>query len=406
MMHAIDKIQSQDQVQRLAETEALSQGYLEFLSDNHWIDQSYYEKISDLSVHPKLIESVSDRLKVVYSPLHGTGYIPVTHVLKKHKLRHLYLVEEQCVYDPDFSTLTSANPEERSAFERAIELGKKTRSGIVLATDPDADRVGIGVFLKDSHCVLLDGNQIGVLLLYYLLSEQPNPQGFVVSSLVSTRLAERICADFGVEHVEVLTGFKHIAHCIQEKTDATKTTQKAQRYLFGFEESFGYNAADFVRDKDGISTCLLLTELAAFCLKKGQTLLDYLDEIYLRYGYSKEASASLTLTGVEGQHRIKKILKCFRQDPPASFGGFPVTHCQDFEQPQKRLPTANLLLFSLNEGSKIIIRPSGTEPKIKFYIHCFTPVDGSRQRLKHVKKDVNTKLEHLQQACLDASTLK
>lgn len=349
--------------------------YIEIIGEA--IDQKYLEEMKSVTINPELIQRTGKDLRLVFTPLHGTGQMLGERALKQAGFEKFVLVPEQAVADPNFSTVKSPNPEEHLAFEYAIELGKKEGAELLVATDPDADRLGAAVLMPNGEYQVLTGNQLGAIMIDYILQalkEQGTlpENGVVLKSIVSSELATAIAKAFEIEMVDVLTGFKFIAEKIhQYEMDHSHT------FLFGFEESYGYLVKPFVRDKDAIQALVLLSEVAAFYKEKGQNLYDALQDIFKRYGYFEEKTISITMSGIEGSEKIKALMSRFRSETPTEFGGVAVSVTEDFKE-QVRLseqgrevmeyPVSDVLKYKLADGSWIAIRPSGTEPKIKFYI--------------------------------------
>ncbi|MFS7388111.1 phospho-sugar mutase [Carnobacterium maltaromaticum] len=342
------------------------------------VDAPYLELVKTVTVNSDLVKEMSKEMKLVFTPLHGTGQMLGERALKNAGFASISVVPEQAIPDPNFPTIKSPNPEEHSAFEYAIRLGEKENADVLVATDPDADRLGIAVKVPAGHYEVLSGNQIASLMLHYLLTAQKEAgtlpsNGVVLKSIVSSELATAIAKSFSIKMVDVLTGFKFIAEKIKQyEMDHTQT------FLFGFEESYGYLVKPFVRDKDAIQTLVLVAEVAAFYKKQGKTMYDGLQDIYATYGYYEEKTISVTLAGIEGSAKIKALMAKFREEAPIEFAGISVASMEDFDASQRiysdgkvetiDMPAANVLKYSLADGSWIAIRPSGTEPKIKFYI--------------------------------------
>lgn len=342
------------------------------------VDAPYLELVKTVTVNSDLVKDMSKEMKLVFTPLHGTGQMLGERALKNAGFASISVVPEQAIPDPNFPTIKSPNPEEHSAFEYAIRLGEKENADVLVATDPDADRLGIAVKVPAGHYEVLSGNQIASLMLHYLLTAQKEAgtlpsNGVVLKSIVSSELATAIAKSFSIKMVDVLTGFKFIAEKIKQyEMDHTQT------FLFGFEESYGYLVKPFVRDKDAIQALVLVAEVAAFYKKQGKTMYDGLQDIYATYGYYEEKTISVTLAGIEGSAKIKALMAKFREEAPIEFAGISVASMEDFDASQRiysdgkvetiDMPAANVLKYSLVDGSWIAIRPSGTEPKIKFYI--------------------------------------
>ena len=343
------------------------------------VDTVYLENIKSVTVDQDVIERTKDSLKLIFTPLHGTGQMIGERALEQAGFKNVLVVPEQKNPDANFSTVKSPNPEEASAFEYAIALGEKENADLLLATDPDADRLGAVARQKNGEFAVLSGNQLGSLMVHYLLkakkaqNELPE-NGVVIKSIVSSELATEICEKFDVEMINVLTGFKFIA----EQIKGFEENNNNKSFIFGFEESYGYLVKPFVRDKDAIQSLLLLSEIAAHYKEKDQTLFDAIEEIYEEFGYFEEKTISITMSGITGLEKIKQLMSGVRADIPTVFGETKVSYYEDYDS-QKRhylsgvsedltLPPSNVLKFFLEDGSWIAIRPSGTEPKVKFYL--------------------------------------
>lgn len=357
--------------------EAKAKGLLHIIG-NKEVDDDYIAQVKTLCVNPEMLAREGGSLSIVYTPLHGSGNVPVRRILKEVGITHVSVVKEQELPDPNFSTLKVPNPEDPSAFTLAMKLADEVGADVIFGTDPDCDRLGVAVRDKEGKFQLLTGNQIGCVLLHYILSSRKAQgtlpaNGAAVKSIVSTSLANRICEDYGVEMFETLTGFKFIGEKIQQFQDTGSHT-----FLFGFEESYGFLSSTFVRDKDGVNASLLIAELAASCKAQGITLYDRLQEIFARYGTFVEKVVSTTLPGKDGVARMQQIMKDLRAEAPKEIGGLKVTAVRDYlrgvrvengvETPT-RLPTSDVLYFELEGGNWVCVRPSGTEPKIKLYVN-------------------------------------
>ncbi len=357
--------------------EAKAQGLLHIIG-NKEVDDDYIAQVKTLCVNPEMLAREGGSLSIVYTPLHGSGNVPVRRILKEVGITHVSVVKEQELPDPNFSTLKVPNPEDPSAFTLAMKLADEVGADVIFGTDPDCDRLGVAVRDKTGKFQLLTGNQIGCVLLHYILSSRKAQgtlpaNGAAVKSIVSTSLANRICEDYGVEMFETLTGFKFIGEKIQQFQDTGSHT-----FLFGFEESYGFLSSTFVRDKDGVNASLLIAELAASCKAQGITLYDRLQEIFARYGTFVEKVVSTTLPGKDGVARMQQIMKDLRAEAPKEIGGLKVTAVRDYlrgvrvengvETPTG-LPTSDVLYFELEGGNWVCVRPSGTEPKIKLYVN-------------------------------------
>ena len=363
------------------------------------VDAAYLEEIKSVSVNPDLLSNTKD-LSVVYTPLHGTGLMLTKRALDQAGFTGLHVVSEQAVPDGDFTTVKSPNPEEAGAFEYAIRLGEETKADVLLATDPDADRMGAAVRQPDGTYQVITGNQIAAILLDYLLFAHQKAgtlptNAAAVKSIVSSELPTVIAEHYGAKMVNVLTGFKFIAEQIKNYEETN-----AHTFMFGFEESYGYLVQPFVRDKDAIQAVLLLTEVAAHFKSEGKTLYDGLQALYEKYGYFLEKTISITVQGLEGPAKIKALLDGLRKEVPSNFGGIKVALAQDFAVNQQvdaegivseiGLPTSNVLKYILEDGSWIAVRPSGTEPKIKFYMGVkSTSQEEAEEKLAKFQKDLD-----------------
>ena len=363
------------------------------------VDTAYLEEIKSVSVNPSLLSDTKD-LSVVYTPLHGTGLMLTKRALYQAGFTGLQIVSEQAVPDGDFTTVKSPNPEEAGAFEYAIRLGEETKADVLLATDPDADRMGAAVRQPDGTYQVITGNQIAAILLDYLLFAHQKAgtlptNAAAVKSIVSSELPTVIAEHYGAKMVNVLTGFKFIAEQIKNYEETN-----AHTFMFGFEESYGYLVQPFVRDKDAIQAVLLLTEVAAHFKSEGKTLYDGLQALYEKYGYFLEKTISVTVQGLEGPAKIKALLDGLRKEVPSNFGGIKVAVAQDFAVNQQvdsqgvtseiGLPTSNVLKYILEDGSWIAVRPSGTEPKIKFYMGVkATTQEEAEEKLAKFQKDLD-----------------
>jgi phosphoglucomutase len=350
-------------------------GLIQIIGDE--IDQAYMEQLMKIYLNKDVIEEMHD-LSIVFTPLHGTANIPVREGLKRLGFTNVTVVKEQEMPDPEFSTVKSPNPEEHAAFELAIEYGKKNNAEILMATDPDADRVGIAVKNAQGEYEILTGNQTGALMLEYILSQRAqqgslSPKGIVFKTIVTSELGRVIAESYGIKAEDTLTGFKFIGEKIKEYEKNGEHS-----FIFGYEESYGSLIGDFVRDKDAIQACLMGAEMAAFYKKKGKTLYDALMDIYEKHGYYKEGLESLTLKGKAGAEQIVNLLASFRAGIPAEINGQKLAVSEDYKKSMRyiaekdvkegiTLPKSNVLKYKLADGSWFCVRPSGTEPKIKFY---------------------------------------
>ena len=370
----IDKIQDFGAIPSMDYDEAVKDGILTIIGKE--VDDEYIKRVEGLSVRPDLLKKLGDEFKVVYTPLHGTGNIPVRRVLKELGLKNVYVVPEQELPDPNFSTVRSPNPEDHAAFTLAIELAEKVGADIVLGTDPDCDRIGVLVNNGGEYTVLT-GNQTACLILNYLLTQKKEmgtlpENGAVVKTIVSTDLAKTICDAFGVTIIDVLTGFKFIAEQMEMMEETGKYT-----FLFGFEESYGCLTGTFVRDKDAVIGSMLAVEVAAWYRSRGMTLYDGIQELYKTYGYSYELTTSFEMPGKDGMEKMAKTMTAMRASTPWVLGDKKVSAVRDYqtsirttaegETSEIKIVKSNVLFFEIEDGSWAVVRPSGTEPKIKVY---------------------------------------
>ena len=364
------------------------------------VDTEYLKEVKDVNINPALIEEFGKDMKIVYTPLHGTGEMLARRALAQAGFDSVQVVEAQATPDPDFSTVKSPNPENQAAFALAEELGRQVGADVLVATDPDADRVGVEVLQKDGSYLNLSGNQIGAIMAKYILEAHKNagtlPENAALcKSIVSTDLVTKIAESYGATMFNVLTGFKFIAEKIQEFEDKHNHT-----YMMGFEESFGYLIKPFVRDKDAIQAVLVVAELAAYYRSRGLTLADGIEEIYKEYGYYAEKTISVTLSGVDGAEQIKAIMAKFRDNGPKEWNSTAITVVEDFKAQTATAadgtvtnlttPPSDVLKYTLADGSWIAVRPSGTEPKIKFYIAVVGESnEDSQTKIANIEAEIN-----------------
>ena len=364
------------------------------------VDVEYLKEVKDVNINPALIEEFGKDMKIVYTPLHGTGEMLARRALAQAGFDSVQVVEAQATADPDFSTVKSPNPENQAAFALAEELGRQVGADVLVATDPDADRVGVEVLQKDGSYLNLSGNQIGAIMAKYILEAHKNagtlPENAALcKSIVSTDLVTKIAESYGATMFNVLTGFKFIAEKIQEFEEKHNHT-----YMMGFEESFGYLIKPFVRDKDAIQAVLVVAELAAYYRSRGLTLADGIEEIYKEYGYYAEKTISVTLSGVDGAEQIKAIMAKFRNNAPKEWNATAITVVEDFKAQTSTAadgtvttlttPPSDVLKYTLADGSWIAVRPSGTEPKIKFYIAVVGESnEDSQAKIANIEAEIN-----------------
>lgn len=370
------------------------------------IDDAYMVELKKQIIHPEVIQEMADDIKIVYTPFHGTGNKPVRRVLSELGFKHVYVVPEQELPDPEFTTLDYPNPEDPKAFTLALKLAKEKHADIVMATDPDADRLGIyALDTKSGEYVPFTGNMSGMLIAEYILRERTatgtmpaNPA--MVKTIVTTNMADPIAADYHVKLIEVLTGFKYIGEQIKlfEETGSNN-------YVFGLEESYGCLAGTHARDKDAVVAVMCLCEVAAWCKKHGQTLWDKMVELYEKYGYFKEDLYTITLKGIDGSKQIGEMMDKLRKNPPAEFGDLKVINVRDYatgitkelatgKESPTGLPESNVLYFDLTNDSWCCARPSGTEPKIKFYMGVKgTSLEDAKARNEKLTEELKAVIE-------------
>ena len=391
------------EVKTMDKKEAMDKGLYQVIGKE--IDDAYMAELKKQIIHPEIIKEVADEIKIVYTPFHGTGNVPVRRILSELGFKHVYVVPEQELPDPDFTTLEYPNPEDPKAFTLALKLAKEKNADIVLATDPDADRLGIyALDSKTGEYMPFTGNMSGMLIAEYILRERTathtmpeNPA--LVTTIVTTNMAGAIARDYGLRFVEVLTGFKYIGEQIKlfEQTGSNN-------YVFGLEESYGCLAGTHARDKDAVVAVMCLCEVAAWCKKMGITVWDQMLRLYEKYGYYKETQYAMTLKGIDGAAQIQAIMDKLRSNPPKSFGDLRVKEFRDYEKDTvldletgetkpTGLPKSNVLYFDLTNDSWCCARPSGTEPKIKFYMGVKgTSLEDAQARLEKLTEDLKAYL--------------
>ncbi|MEL7649403.1 MAG: phospho-sugar mutase [Sedimentibacter sp.] len=368
------------------------------------LDTVYINKVKSLSIR----DDVDKNINIVYTPLHGTGNMPVRRVLQELGYKNVTVVKEQEEPDPMFSTVKSPNPEEISAFEIAIKRAEQGGGEIIIGTDPDCDRVGLVVKDGDGSYVPLNGNQTGALLLNYVLSSMYEKgkipaDGAVIKTIVTSEIGRAIASKYNVANFDTLTGFKYIAEMMQQFEDTEEHS-----FIFGYEESYGYLAGTFVRDKDAVIASMLICEMAAYYKKKGSTLLDALKDIYREHGYYIEETVSLTFAGSTGQNKMKAIMENFRENKPSSFAGKSILHVYDYKMGTSLnllngktehldYPKSDVLKFCFEDGSWLVLRPSGTEPKLKIYFSINEENESkSTQVLENTKKEILSAIDRIQ----------
>ncbi len=396
----VNSVTDYTEIKKMSLQEAKNAGLYNIIGKE--IDDRYMEELKKQLLNPDIIKEMSDDLTIVYTPLHGTGNLPVRRILKEIGFKNVYVVPEQELPNGDFPTVSYPNPEAPEAFELALKLAKEVKADIVLATDPDADRLGVyALDTKTNEYVSFTGNMSALLIAEYVLSEKKKrnlipANGAMVSTIVSSNLTEAIAKEYNIKLIETLTGFKYIGEQIK-----LFEQNHSNEYLFGFEESYGCLVGTHARDKDSVVAVMMLAEAAAYYKKQGLTLWDQMINIYEKYGYYRETLATMTLKGIEGQEKIKQIIEKLRNTTIENVGNFKVLEIRDYqtkvikdlqkgENRQTTLPISNVLYFKLEKDAWCCVRPSGTEPKIKFYM-------GVNEK---TMEEANKNLEELKEAML------
>ena len=377
IIDCVNNVTDFSMIKNMDENTALEKGLLQYIGED--VDKIYYEKVKGLSIRTDLVKEKADTLKVIYTPIHGSGNVPVRSVLKQLGYSNVKVVKEQELPDGNFPTASYPNPENPDVFKLALKMAETEAPDIIFGTDPDCDRIGVVVKDSNGEYKVLTGNQTGLLLTHYVLSSLKETgklpkNGVVIKTIVTTEGARAIAEDFDIQLMEVLTGFKYIGEKIREFQEAGDKT-----YLFGFEESYGYLAGDFVRDKDAVIASMLVCEMALYYKEKGMSLYDALIDIYEKYGYYKESLVSIELKGKEGQEKIAACLEALRKDPITEVNGIKVAKRMDYKKSEEEdvannvkstidLPKSNVLKYILDDSSYFVVRPSGTEPKMKIYL--------------------------------------
>ena len=349
------------------------------------VDRAFIDAVKEQVIRQDIIDKVGKEMKIIFTPIHGTGNLPIRKALDEVGFKNVVVVKEQEMPDPKFSTVEYPNPEEKAVFDIAISMAKENGADIIIGTDPDCDRVGVVVKNNEGEYVVLNGNQVGSLLVDYVISNKideiktmNNPT--IVKTIVTSELGANIAKSYGVSSVDTLTGFKFIGEKIHQYENTNEAT-----FIMGYEESYGYLVGTHARDKDGVVSALLISEMAAYYYDKGMTLYEGLQEVYKKYGYYKEELKSITLKGIDGMEKIKSIMSHFRNANIEKIADIKVKELRDYKEGINDLPKSDVLKFILEDNSWIAIRPSGTEPKIKFYFGC----NGEE------KVEVDNKLENM-----------
>ncbi|MEG1134891.1 MAG: phospho-sugar mutase [Cellulosilyticaceae bacterium] len=397
----VNSITDFNRVKIIDEEAAKVNGTLTWLGQD--MDDKYIANVKEQVLNQEVIDKVADNFKIVYTPIHGTGNVPVRRVLDEVGFKNVYIVEEQAEPDGNFPTVKSPNPEDANAFKMAIDLAKKVEADIIIGTDPDADRVGVLVRDEAGEYLVLTGNMVGAMLTEYVLSQKQAkgilaPNSVVIKTIVTTEMVRPMAKAYGAELMEVLTGFKYIGEqmrLFEENGDKT--------YAFGFEESYGCLAGTYARDKDAVVACMLACEMAAYYKDKGMTLYEALVSLYEKYGYYKEDVQAITLKGIEGLEKIQTVMKNLRTEMPTTLGDYTIEAVRDYEVSTRvekgvtetiNLPKSDVMYYELNDNAWICVRPSGTEPKIKFYIGVKgESVEDANQKVMGIKEAVNELLK-------------
>lgn len=402
IIHEVNSVASFGDIKEMDLQEAQDKGLFCYIGEE--VDDAFQANVLAQRQNPALIAEMGDTLKIVYTPLHGSGNLPVRRALKEAGFQHVFVVPEQELPDAEFSTVGYPNPEDPKVFVLAQKLAEEKGADIIVGTDPDCDRVGAVVRNDKGEFVVLTGNMVGALLTEYILSQKKEngtlpANGAVIKTIVSTEMIVPICKAYGVTLMDVLTGFKFIG----EKIKGFEETGSHQ-FVFGFEESYGCLAGTYARDKDAVVATLLICEMAAYYKKQGMTLYDGLMALYAKYGYFREGVKSLTLKGLDGVEKIRQIMAAFRANTPKTFAGVDVVWARDYqsqvfcnlqtgEKADSPLPVSDVVYYILTDGSWICVRPSGTEPKLKFYIGVQgTSLDDAKAKIDALEKDIDTKV--------------
>ncbi|SKA88163.1 alpha-phosphoglucomutase [Clostridium sp. USBA 49] len=396
----ISEVSDFSQVKKISIEEAKSKGLLNIIGEE--IDKSYIDKVKSLTIRKELIKEKAKDLKIIYTPIHGSGNIPVRRALKELGYENVFVVKEQELPDGTFPTAAYPNPEDPKVFKLALSMAEKVQPDIIFGTDPDCDRIGVVVKDNKGEYKVLTGNQTGVLLTHYIISSLKETNnlpenGAIIKTIVTTEMAAKIAEDFGVKIINVLTGFKYIGEKIKEFEETHSNT-----YLFGFEESYGYLAGDFVRDKDAVIASVLISEMSLYYKTKGMSLYDALMELYEKYGFYKESLISIELEGKEGQEKISKALEYLRNSMKDSIDNVKIIKKMDYKlsvekdlinnrEKEINLPKSNVLKFILEDGSWFVVRPSGTEPKMKIYVSCIgNSLEDADNKVEKFKNNIMT----------------
>ncbi|MDF2722024.1 MAG: phosphoglucomutase [Paenibacillus sp.] len=395
VLEQIHQVDSLAKVSWLSREDAEAAGLLQWIGSE--IDEAFVQAVASVSLHADAIKQVNDDFHILYTPLHGAGNLSVRHVLQRIGFQNVHVVPEQELPDANFSTVKSPNPEERDAFALALAMAKDTKADIIIGTDPDCDRMGAVVQNDKGEFIVLNGNQSGAIMAYYLLDglkqkgELPS-NGVLIKTIVTSEMGAVIAQRYGVSTINTLTGFKYIG----EKMTGFEKNGGSQ-FLFGYEESYGYLAGTYCRDKDAVLASMLICEAAAFYKSQGKTLYEVLQQLYREFGYFQEQLESRTMKGIDGLEKIKAIMDDWRSNPPSSVGRTAVVSVQDYLQGIDGLPAENVLKYTLSDDSWFCLRPSGTEPKIKMYFGVRgASQEEAEERLQQLRKSVMSRVDQLQ----------
>lgn len=392
ILACISDVDDFSKIKKISYNEAVNKGLLNIIGEE--VDKSYIDRVKNLTIREELVKDKAKDLKIIYTPIHGSGNMPIRRVLRELGYDNVFVVKEQEQPDGNFPTAAYPNPEDPKVFTLALDMAKEVKPDIIFGTDPDCDRIGVVVKDNTGAYKVLTGNQTGVLLTHYILASLKETNklpknGAVIKTIVTTEMARKIAEDFNVQLIDVLTGFKYIGEKIKEFEETNSSS-----YLFGFEESYGYLAGNFVRDKDAVIAAALITEMTLYYKSKGMSLYDALINLYDKYGYYKESLVSIELQGKEGQEKIGKALEYLRHSMKSTINNVRIIKKMDYklsiekdlvniEEKSIKLPKSNVLKFVLEDGSWFVVRPSGTEPKMKVYLSC----------VRNSLKDMDEKLE-------------
>ncbi len=402
----VNAVENFGQIQRMDKAEAVEKKLFNLIGEE--VDEAFDENVQAQLMNPDMIARMGDKLNIVYTPLHGSGNLPVRRNLAKAGFKNVFIVKEQELPDSSFSTVDYPNPEDTKVFTLAQKLAAEVDADVLIGTDPDCDRMGAMVKDSEGKFVALTGNMVGALATDYILSQRKEQgrlpeNGVVVKTIVSTEMITPICKAYGVEKIDVLTGFKFIGEQIKHFEETG-----AHTYLFGFEESYGCLAGTYARDKDGVYAAVLVCEMAAYYKEKGMTLYEALLKLYEKYGYYRDGVKSMTMKGLEGMARIQRIMKTFRENTPKELGGYKVVIAKDYktqvfrnletgEESGSPLPVSDVLHYTLADGTWVCIRPSGTEPKLKFYIGVKADsLQAAQDKVDALDADIENKVSEIE----------